>query len=104
MEEIVVFIGAGAECGLKTFRDTAGPWREYDIADVASPEGGGEMRPPPWTPTTNAKSMVSAKPNSAHEAIAKLGSNFDVTVITHNVNDLHERAGSSKLRSVWAKR
>lgn len=100
MEEIVVFTGAGvsAESGLKTFRDMAGLWREYDIADVASPEG--------WRRNAatvldfyneRRKSVLSTRPNGAHEAIAKLESNFDVTVITQNIDDLHERAGSSKV-------
>lgn len=100
MEKIVVFTGAGvsAESGLKTFRDMGGLWHEYAIEDVASPDG--------WNRNASAvlafynerrKSVLIAQPNAAHEAIARLESKFEVIVITQNIDDLHERAGSSNV-------
>ncbi|MFC5743773.1 SIR2 family NAD-dependent protein deacylase [Dyella tabacisoli] len=100
MEKIVVFTGAGVsgESGLKTFRDMGGLWHEYAIEDVASPEG--------WNRNASAvlafynerrTSVLAAQPNSAHEAIARLELKFEVIVITQNIDDLHERAGSSNV-------
>lgn len=100
MEKIVVFTGAGvsAESGLKTFRDMGGLWHEYAIEDVASPEG--------WSRNPSAvlafynerrEAVLAAQPNAAHKAIAHLESKFEVIVITQNIDDLHERAGSSSV-------
>jgi NAD-dependent deacetylase len=100
VEKIVVFTGAGvsAESGLKTFRDMGGLWHEYAIKDVASPEG--------WNRNASTvlafynerrKFVLAAQPNAAHEAIARLESKFKVIVITQNIDDLHERAGSSNV-------
>ena len=100
MEKIVVFTGAGvsAESGLKTFRDMGGLWGEYAIEDVASP-AGWKHNPAVVLDFYNErrKAVLAARPNAAHEAIARLEEQFDVVVVTQNVDDLHERAGSSKI-------
>ncbi|MGZ3834832.1 MAG: SIR2 family NAD-dependent protein deacylase [Mucilaginibacter sp.] len=98
MKKIVVLTGAGisAESGLKTFRDSDGLWEGYNIADVATPEAWE------WNPVLvqdfynmRRKSVLEAKPNDAHYALAKLEEKFKVTIITQNIDDLHERAGST---------
>lgn len=99
-KKLVVFTGAGisAESGIKTFRDAGGLWEEYRIEDVATFEA--------WERNQDLvldfynqrrKQVMEAWPNAAHLAVAELESHFDVTVITQNVDDLHERAGSSKV-------
>ncbi|MFN5325269.1 MAG: SIR2 family NAD-dependent protein deacylase [Bacteroidota bacterium] len=97
---IVVFTGAGisAESGIKTFRDSGGLWEEYDIYDVATPEAW-RANPDLVTRFYNdrRKQIMGAKPNDGHAALAKLEKEFDVTIITQNIDDLHERAGSSKV-------
>ena len=99
-EKIVVFTGAGvsAESGLKTFRDMGGLWNEYAVQDVASPQGW-ESNPSAVLRFYNERrrAVLAAEPNAAHKAIAKLEAIFDVVVITQNIDDLHERAGSSKV-------
>jgi len=100
MKNIVVFTGAGtsAESGLGTFRDSGGLWEKYDVYEIATPEA--------WRTNPNLvqefynerrKQVLAAKPNAAHIAVAKLEEQYDVTVITQNVDDLHERAGSSNV-------
>jgi NAD-dependent deacetylase len=100
MKKIVVFTGAGisAESGIKTFRDTDGLWEEYKISDVATPEA--------WEKNSSLvidfynqrrKQVLEAKPNQAHLALRKLEEKFDLHIITQNIDDLHERAGSSKV-------
>ena len=100
MKRIVVFSGAGlsAESGLKTFRDGGGLWEEFDINEVATPEAWAK------NPTLVLKfynlrrqQILSAMPNRAHMAIAELEKDFNIQVITQNIDDLHERAGSSKI-------
>jgi len=99
-EKIVVLSGSGlsAESGLPTFRDASGLWRQHSWMELASPEGWrkhpelvlafyNERRAKAW----------AAQPNAAHLAIASLEKRFDVTVVTQNVDNLHERAGSSKV-------
>ena len=98
--KIVVFSGAGvsAESGLKTFRDSDGLWEEYDIMEVATPEAWA--RDPKLVLdfyNMRRKQVLAAQPNAAHHAIAALEKHFDVEVITQNIDDLHERAGSSKV-------
>jgi NAD-dependent deacetylase len=98
MEKIVVFTGAGvsAESGLKTFRDMGGLLQEYAIEDVASPAGWA--RDPAAVLTfynERRRAVMGAEPNAAHDAIARLEAQYDVVVITQNIDDLHERAGSS---------
>ncbi|ROU04857.1 SIR2 family NAD-dependent protein deacylase [Lysobacter enzymogenes] len=100
---IVVFTGAGvsAESGLKTFRDMGGLWHEHRLEDVASPEG---WRRDPATVlrfyNERRLGVLAARPNAAHAAIARLEERYDVVVITQNIDDLHERAGSSRVLHV----
>lgn len=100
MEKVIVFTGAGvsAESGLKTFRDMGGLWHEYAIEDVASPEGW-KLSAAVVLDFYNERrtAILSAQPNAAHEAIARLEAKFEVIVITQNIDDLHERAGSSSV-------
>jgi NAD-dependent deacetylase len=99
-KKLVVLSGAGisAESGLSTFRDSGGLWEGYNINEVATPEGWNKD-PEQVLDFYNLRreQACSAKPNKAHYAFAKLESDFDVEVITQNVDDLHERAGSSKV-------
>jgi NAD-dependent deacetylase len=98
MKHIVVLTGAGisAESGLKTFRDSDGLWEGYDIAEVATPEAW--QRNPSLVQefyNMRRKSVLEAKPNDAHYALARLEEKYKVTIITQNIDDLHERAGST---------
>ena len=99
-KKIVVFTGAGisAESGLKTFRDSGGLWEEYKVEDVATPEAW-ENDPEGVLTFYNKrrKQVLEAKPNAAHRAIVELEKKFDVEIITQNIDDLHERAGSKKV-------
>lgn len=100
MKHIVVLTGAGisAESGLKTFRDSDGLWEGYDIAEVATPDAW--RRNPILVQefyNMRRKSVLEAKPNDAHYALAKLEEKYKVTIITQNIDDLHERAGSSNV-------
>lgn len=96
--KIVVLTGAGvsAESGLSTFRDSDGLWCNHEISEVATPEGW-HANPQLVLDFYNhrRKEACAAKPNAAHLAIAELEKNFDVIVITQNVDNLHERAGST---------
>lgn len=98
--KIVVFSGAGisAESGLGTFRDSGGLWEKYKIEEVATPEAWNR-NPEMVTEFYNMrrKQCYEAKPNSAHYAIAKLEEKFEVEIITQNIDDLHERAGSKNV-------
>ena len=100
MKKIVVLTGAGmsVESGLKTFRDADGLWENYPVAKVATHEGW-EADP---TLVTNFYNMLRKKcwgvqPNEGHKLVAKLEENYDVTVVTQNVDNLHEMAGSTKV-------
>ncbi len=94
----MVLSGAGvsAESGLKTFRDNDGLWNGYDVYEVATP-GGFKKNPQLVLDFYNdrRKDVAAAKPNAAHIELAALEKDFDVTIITQNIDDLHERAGSS---------
>jgi NAD-dependent deacetylase len=99
-KKILVFSGAGvsAESGISTFRDSNGLWENHSIEDVASPEGW--RRNPSLVLDFYNKRRAQLKevqPNIAHEIIAELEHYFEVTVVTQNVDDLHERAGSTKV-------
>jgi NAD-dependent deacetylase len=99
-QKLVVLTGAGisAESGLKTFRDSDGLWEGYNIEDVATPEAW--QRNPALVQdfyNQRRKSVLEAKPNAAHYALAKLEDKFDVTIITQNIDNLHERAGSTNV-------
>jgi len=100
MKKIVVLTGAGmsVESGLKTFRDADGLWEEYPVAKVATHEGW-ENDP---TLVTNFYNMlrrkcIGVKPNEGHRLVAALEEKYDVTVVTQNVDNLHEVAGSTKV-------
>lgn len=99
-QHIVVFSGAGmsAESGLSTFRDENGMWKQYDWQRLASIEGFAE-EPQAVLDFYNMrrKRLLEVEPNNAHRLIAELEKWHDVTVITQNVDDLHERAGTSKV-------
>jgi NAD-dependent deacetylase len=98
MKKITVLTGAGisAESGIPTFRDADGLWEGYDVMEVATPEG--------WSKNPGLvlefynqrrKKALEVKPNRGHEILAELEQYFDVTIVTQNVDNLHERAGSS---------
>ncbi|HPI54699.1 MAG TPA: Sir2 family NAD-dependent protein deacetylase, partial [Chitinophagaceae bacterium] len=100
MKHVVIFTGAGisAESGLKTFRDSDGLWEGYNVQDVATPRA--------WAKdpelvlrfyNERRQNIADAKPNAAHHAIAELEKEYQVSVITQNIDDLHERAGSSNI-------
>lgn len=100
MRKLVVLTGAGisAESGLKTFRDSNGLWEGHDVMEVASPQG--------WSANPSLvldfynqrrKQALTAKPNDAHNILAELERDFDVKIITQNVDNLHEKAGSSNV-------
>ncbi len=96
--KIVVLTGAGisAESGLQTFRDSNGLWEQHRIEEVATPEAW-ERDPKLVLDFYNSRRIQAkeAQPNKAHYALAKLESKFKVVIVTQNVDDLHERAGSS---------
>ncbi|WP_316808676.1 SIR2 family NAD-dependent protein deacylase [Pedobacter agri] len=98
--KIVVLTGAGisAESGLKTFRDSDGLWEGYHIHDVATPEAW-ERNPEMVQEFYNERrrQVLAAQPNQAHQILAELEKNFDIEIITQNIDDLHERAGSTKV-------
>jgi NAD-dependent deacetylase len=100
MKKIAVISGAGisAESGIKTFREAGGLWEDHRAEDVASPEG--------WRKNQalvldfynqRRRQLLECKPNRAHFALAELEEKYQVTIITQNVDDLHERGGSSKV-------
>ena len=99
-KHIVVLSGAGvsAESGLQTFRDSDGLWNGYDVYEVASPDGW-HRNPQLVLDFYNArrKDVAAASPNAAHIGLAQLEKDFDVTIITQNIDDLHERAGSTSV-------
>jgi len=98
--KLVVLTGAGisAESGLRTFRDSDGLWEGYNIEDVATPEAW-ERDPELVQQFYNERrrQVVAAEPNAAHFALAALERNYDVEIVTQNIDDLHERAGSKKV-------
>lgn len=100
MKKIVVFTGSGisAESGLATFRGDSGTWAEHRIEDVCTPEALIRNRRGVIDFYNGRRREVcAASPNAAHTAVAELERYFDVTVITQNIDDLHERAGSGKV-------
>lgn len=99
-KKLVVLTGAGisAESGLKTFRDSDGLWEGYNIEDVATPRAW-KKNPQLVLDFYNyrRKNVQDAEPNAAHKGLASLEQAFDVTIITQNIDDLHERAGSTDI-------
>ena len=99
-KHVVVLTGAGisAESGLKTFRDSDGLWMGYNVYEVASP-AGWKKDPELVLNFYNMRrrDVAAAQPNAAHIGLAALEKYFDVTIITQNIDDLHERAGSTKV-------
>jgi NAD-dependent deacetylase len=98
MKHVVILTGAGisAESGLQTFRDSDGLWEGHNIEDVATPQAW-KLNPELVQDFYNMrrKAVLEAEPNAAHYALAKLEEQYKVTVITQNIDDLHERAGSA---------
>lgn len=99
-KKIIALTGSGisAESGIKTFRDNNGMWNDYRFEEVASPEAW-HKQPEVVLEFYNQrrKNVVEAQPNAAHQALAGLEDYFDVTIVTQNVDDLHEQAGSSNV-------
>ena len=100
MKKLIVLSGAGisAESGIATFRDSGGLWEGHKVEDVATPEGW--MRNPELVLdfyNQRRKNASQVKPNRGHEILAELEQHFNVTIITQNVDNLHERAGSSNV-------
>ena len=100
MKKLVVLTGAGmsAESGISTFRDTGGLWEKYPVEEVATPEG--------WARNPilvldfynqRRKQLLEVEPNEGHKGLAELEKHFEVNIITQNVDNLHERAGSSNI-------
>ncbi|MGD9327358.1 MAG: NAD-dependent deacylase [Cyclobacteriaceae bacterium] len=100
MKNLVVLTGSGisAESGIKTFRESGGLWEGYDVYEVATPEGWYK-NPELVLEFYNQrrKQALESKPNEAHNILAELESHFNVTIITQNVDNLHERAGSGNI-------
>ena len=100
MTKIVVFTGAGvsADSGISTFRDSDGLWANYRIEDVCTPEALVRNRAQVIEfYNIRRRELFSVEPNAAHRAIAELEQYFDVEVVTQNVDNLHERAGSTRV-------
>ena len=99
-KKLVVLSGAGisAESGIKTFRDSDGLWEGHDVMEVASPEGWRKNQELVLDFYNKRRQQLKeVKPNRAHEILAELQDDFDVNIITQNVDDLHERAGSKNV-------
>lgn len=98
MQKLVVLSGSGisAESGIRTFRDMGGLWEEYDVTEVASPVAWKNNRELVLRfYNERRKALLEAQPNAAHKELAALEKRYDVQIITQNVDDLHERAGST---------
>lgn len=100
MKHIVVLTGAGvsAESGIKTFRDADGLWEGHDIMEIASPQGweANQLKVLDFY-NKRRQQLLEVSPNPAHYALVKLEEKFKVSIITQNVDDLHERAGSTNV-------
>jgi len=100
MKKLVVLSGAGmsAESGIRTFREAGGLWEEYDVTEVASPMGWAKDRELVLRfYNERRRQLETCKPNAGHYGVAALEKYFDVHIITQNIDNLHERAGSSKV-------
>ncbi|MCP3927659.1 MAG: NAD-dependent deacylase [Bacteroidetes bacterium] len=99
-KKIVVLTGAGmsAESGIKTFREAGGLWEEYDVMEVASPEGWRKNRELVLEfYNQRRRQLHEVEPNAGHKVLVELEKKYHVTIITQNIDDLHERAGSKNL-------
>lgn len=99
-KKLVILSGAGisAESGIQTFRDTDGLWEGHNVNDVATPEGFARNPELVLNFYNQRRSqLLTVKPNAGHLILAELEADFDVNIITQNVDDLHEKAGSSKV-------
>lgn len=106
MKKVVVLTGAGmsAESGISTFRDADGLWEGHDVMEVASPAGW--QRNPALVQdfyNQRRKAILEAQPNAGHLALAAMESDFNVSIITQNIDDLHERAGSTNVLHLHGK-
>jgi NAD-dependent deacetylase len=100
MKKLVVLTGAGisSESGIKTFRDSGGLWEEYDVMDVATPEAWYNNRDLVLRfYNDRRRQLKEARPNPAHTGLAALENHFNVQIITQNIDNLHERAGSTNI-------
>lgn len=100
MKQLVILTGAGmsSESGIKTFRDSGGLWEEYDVSEVATPMAWVKNRDLVLRfYNERRRQLALSKPNEGHFGLAQLEKYFDVHIITQNIDDLHERAGSSKI-------
>ncbi len=100
MKKLVVLTGAGisAESGLRTFRETGGLWENYDVMEVASAAGWAKNQKLVLDfYNERRKQLLNAKPNAGHTGLVELEKFFDVQIITQNVDDLHEKAGSKNV-------
>lgn len=100
MKKIVVLTGAGisAESGIKTFRDAGGLWEGHDVMEVASPQGWHRNQELVLNfYNQRRRQLKEVKPNAAHYSLVELEERYEVSIITQNVDDLHERAGSSQV-------
>ncbi|MEN8156408.1 MAG: NAD-dependent deacylase [Bacteroidota bacterium] len=100
MKKVVVLTGAGmsAESGLRTFREMGGLWEEYDVYEVASPGGWEKDRELVLRfYNERRKQLLETSPNRGHIALAEMEKDYEVVIVTQNVDDLHERAGSSRI-------
>jgi NAD-dependent deacetylase len=99
-KRITVLTGAGisAESGIKTFRDAGGLWEGHDVMEVASPQGWNKNRALVIDFYNQRRAqLLEVNPNAGHEALVELEEEYDVHIVTQNVDDLHERAGSSQI-------
>lgn len=99
-KKIVIFSGAGmsAESGIQTFRDSGGLWEKYRIEEVATPEAWKKNKELVLDfYNQRRKQIIQAQPNEAHQIVSDLQRDYDVVVITQNIDDLHERAGSRQV-------
>ena len=100
MKKLVVLSGAGisAESGIATFRDSNGLWEGYDVMEVATPQGWQKNRELVLQfYNERRKQALAAQPNEGHLILARLEKHFDITIVTQNVDNLHEKAGSKKV-------
>lgn len=100
MKRLVILTGAGmsSESGIRTFRDSGGLWEEYDVEEVATPQAWAKNRDLVLRfYNERRRQLAECKPNDGHIGLAKLEKYFDVRIITQNIDDLHERAGSTNI-------